>query len=221
MTRQEPAPTGAGTRPVPGPVVPAVLTDVALTQNAVSLANRMLAGLSAGDAMLLCGLTAHRGVGDLAMMALQAVAGLSGLRVLLVEAQSAHPGAMGAAVPAGAPGFTDLLSGAPLTAAMLHAAPGGVVRLMGVGTRPALVGPGALLAAPVAGAVAALRAEADLVCLIGAPLRQSVGTAGLAKHAQATVLCVHRAVDRREAVVQAVADFAATGTRLIGTVLIR
>jgi len=223
MTRQDPASGGLEARrigePGTGPAV--MVPEVALTQNAVSLANRMLAGLTPGDALLLCGLTSHRGVGALAMMALQAAAGLSGIRVLLVEAQSVHATAMGRYVPTGAPGFTDLLAGAPLTAAMLHATNQGPVQLMGVGTRPELAGAGSLMAASVGAAVAALCAEAGLVGLIGAPMRQSVGTASIAKHAQATVLCVHRAVDRRDTVVQAVADFSATGTRLLGTVLLR
>lgn len=217
MTRQDPAPLpGRDSLAVAPAAAPA---DAGLTQQAVLLANRMLAGIRAGDTLLVCGLTQHRGVGALALLAMRAAAGLSGLRVVAVEAQAVHPAST--AAPAGGPGFTDVLAGAPLLPAMLHAGPGGALRVMGVGTRPALAGAGALMGVQAAAAVAALHAEADLVCLIGAPLRGSVGTSGLAKAARASVLCVHRGIDRREDVAQAATDIAAAGSALIGTVLMR
>ncbi|MFN3643619.1 MAG: hypothetical protein ACK4TB_11960 [Gemmobacter sp.] len=187
----------------------------ALSQNAVLVANRMLAGLEDRDVLMICGLSDHRGVEALALTAMRAAAALSGRRVLLVDALAPHGGA-----GTTGPGFTDLLDGAPVAPGMVRDAGGGL-RRMGVGTRPALAAPGALMVGAVAAAVAALRAEADLTCLVAAPLMRSVGTAGLAKHARATVLCVHRGVDRRDTLARAVEDLAATGTRLIGTVFLR
>jgi hypothetical protein len=191
------------------------------SQNVVLIANRILAGLATRDALLVCGLTAHRGVGPLALAVMRAAAALSGRGVIVAEAQAGHPAATVAA--AGAPGFTDLMAGDAFAPSMLHALPGHTaVRYLGIGTRPALAGPGALMSgAAAARAVAALRAEADLVCCIAAPLARSVATAGLARHLGAGVLCLHRGLDRRDDIARAVGDLAASGTRLIGTLLLR
>lgn len=222
MMRHDPAPGSAGTRRIvaTGRTPPAPVPEARLTQTAVALANRLLSGLTPGDALLVCGLTSHRGVADLARMAARGVAGLSGLRVLLVEAQSAHPPSSGP-LPAGqGPGFTDLLAGAPLTAEMLHSLPDSPLRMVGLGTRPELVGAGILMPVSVGAALSGLRAEADLLCLLAAPLSQSVGTASLAKHVEASLLCVHRAVDRRDVLAQGASDLAASGSRFLGTVLL-
>ncbi len=222
MTRPDPAldvyVTQQMIAPAKGTAV--VVPEVRLTHAAVSLGNRILAGLKPGDVLLICGLTSHRGVGDLAMMTARAVAGLSGLRVLLVQAQSLYPAALLPHVPDGALGYTDLLAGSPVTPAMLHAAPDSPVQVVGLGTRPELAGANSLMAATVGSAVAALQAQTEILCLVGAPMRQSVGTASLARQAQTSLLCVHSAVDRREEVAQAVTDFGATGTHLLGTVLL-
>lgn len=181
------------------------------------IAARIAAEVRAGQTILCCGLGQHDGVGAASLALARALAEMTAWRVLLVEAQGAEPAMPG--MPTG-PGYSDLVSGAGLQDSMLAA--GGVPRLqlMGAGSRRELIPATAMLAAEMPGVLAALRGGADLVLLIGAPIRHAPATASLARHADATVLFTHQGQDRRDDLARAVEDCAAAGCRLLGTVIL-
>jgi hypothetical protein len=94
------------------------------------------------------------------------------------------------------------------------------LRLVGVGRHPGRAAAGAMMAAELPSALAALRAEAEILVLIGAPLHRAPATASLARHAEAVVLFLHPGEDRRADTARAVDEIEATGSRLLGAVLL-
>lgn len=185
---------------------------------ALLIAARIASELRPGQSLLCCGLGDHEGVGANCLALARALADMTTWRVLLVDTQGA-----GAALPdmATGPGFSDLIGGAAMEDRFARASGHPRLHLVGPGGRPELIGADAMLAAELPGALAALRKAADIVILIGAPIRRAAATASLARHADATVLFSQLGRDRRDDLARAAADFAAAGTRLLGTVILR
>lgn len=181
------------------------------------IASRIAAELRPGQTLLCCGLGHHDGVGPASLALARALADLTAWKVLLVEAQGAEPAMVG--MPSG-PGFSDLVGGVGLQDAMLAAGGPPRLQLLGSGTRREVIHASAMMAVEVPGVLAALRGVADLVLLVGAPIRTAPATASLARHADATVLFTHQGQDRRDDLARAVGDFSAAGSRLLGAVIL-
>jgi Mrp family chromosome partitioning ATPase len=185
---------------------------------ALLIAARIASDLRPGQILLCCGLGDHEGVGESSLALARALADMTAWRVLLVDTQGAE--ATLPDMPTG-PGFSDLIGGAAMEGPLAQATGHLRLHLVGPGTRPELIGADAMLAAELPGTLAALKKTADVVILIGAPIRRAAATASLARHVDATVLFSQLGRDRRDDLARAVADFAATGTRLLGTVVLR
>jgi Mrp family chromosome partitioning ATPase len=187
----------------------------------MQIASRVAAGRRGGDVILFCGLTRHAGVSALTVQLAQAIAGLTGLAVAVVDAQTDDPALARAAGLQGVAGLTDLLAEHAPAEAPLHPVAGTTLSLVGPGTRPDLAEAAGSAAAGLDRGIARLRQMADIVCLIGAPVTSAIGTALLARHASGVVVCTHRGRDRRPDLGRVADDLAAAGSRLIGAVLIR
>ena len=191
-----------------------------MSKETAQIASRLLSQVSAGDAVMFCGIDDNRGLGVCLRSVATAMSSLGNQRVLIVDFQTGDRSVSGAVGGSGVSGVSDLLIGNTDLATAIQWHRDEAVGILPAGREDHLLADTALLPGSAMGLIESLKDKSDLTLIFGPPFRLSINSDRMARATDGVVLGVKARRNKRPEIADVMDGLEQLEVPLLGAVLI-